>query len=118
MSKFTDNAGENTTNVAAEIFLLRQDLLVDLHLLGEGSEQSIERLLVDCQTFSPAKAKKIGVLTASGNAERIKGLAKLYLSPWELDSEEVEEIDRVGKTIHYRFYVRHLSSIIQLAVQL
>jgi diketogulonate reductase-like aldo/keto reductase len=51
------------------------------------------------------KAQRAVAVTASGNPERIGKLAKLYQSEWELDPEEVEEISRVGKTIHYRHYV-------------
>ncbi|EAU87515.1 conjugated polyketone reductase C1 [Coprinopsis cinerea okayama7 len=58
--------------------------------------------------FLWARAKKIGVVTASGNEERIKGLAKVYHSSWELDPEDVEEISRVGKTIHFRHYREHM----------
>ena len=52
-----------------------------------------------------ARAKGIVVVTASGNPDRIKGFAKLYRSNWEIDPKEVEEIDKVGKTIHFRYYV-------------
>ncbi|KAF6751451.1 conjugated polyketone reductase C1 [Ephemerocybe angulata] len=56
------------------------------------------------------RAKQVVAVTASGNADRIKGLAKLYLSEWELEAEEVEEIDRVGKTIHFRHYTEHMEN--------
>lgn len=54
------------------------------------------------------KARGAAAITASGNPSRIQGLAKTYLSDWELHDDEVEEIDRVGQTIHYRYYTEHM----------
>ncbi|TEB32204.1 conjugated polyketone reductase C1 [Coprinellus micaceus] len=54
------------------------------------------------------RAKNAVAVTASGNNERIKGLAKVFVSEWELQGDEVEEIDRVGKTIHFRYYSEHM----------
>jgi diketogulonate reductase-like aldo/keto reductase len=51
------------------------------------------------------KAKQVVAITASGNPGRIKTLAKIFKSNWQLDPKEVEEITTVGKTIHFRFYV-------------
>lgn len=44
------------------------------------------------------------VVTASGNAERIKALGENASLPDVLSIDEIEEISRVGKTIHYRYY--------------
>ena len=57
------------------------------------------------------RARKAVAVTASGNNERIKGLAKVFKSEWELQGDEVEEIDRVGKNIHFRYYVSSLPGI-------
>lgn len=44
------------------------------------------------------------VVTASGNPERIKRLGELASTPDLLTEAEIEEISRVGMTIHYRSY--------------
>ncbi|RXW18804.1 hypothetical protein EST38_g7057 [Candolleomyces aberdarensis] len=54
------------------------------------------------------KARQVAAITASGNPDRIKNLAKIFKSNWELDPEEVEEITTVGKTVHFRFYTVHM----------
>ena len=54
------------------------------------------------------KAKQVVAVTASGNPGRIKTLATIFQSSWELDPQEVEEITTIGKTIHFRFYVSSL----------
>ncbi|KAJ2935097.1 hypothetical protein H1R20_g2019, partial [Candolleomyces eurysporus] len=54
------------------------------------------------------KARQVAAITASGNPDRIKYLAKIFKSNWELDPEEVEEVTTVGKTVHFRFYTVHM----------
>lgn len=45
-------------------------------------------------------------VTASGNKERIELLAQISFLPGDLlTKDEVEEIVKVGKTVHYRHYV-------------
>ena len=44
------------------------------------------------------------MVTASGNPERIKALGDISTLPDILLKDEIEEIDRVGKTIHFRYY--------------
>ncbi|KAI5899498.1 Aldo/keto reductase [Schizophyllum commune H4-8] len=49
-------------------------------------------------------------VTASGNPDRIRGLAAIAHLPGDLlKPEEVEEITRVGKTVHYRHYREHMT---------
>ena len=48
-----------------------------------------------------ARAHGVVVVTASGNPERIKALGDVSTLPDILLKDEIEEIDRVGKTIHY-----------------
>ena len=50
------------------------------------------------------RAKGVIAVTASGNAGRIQKLADSQQLP-ELDIDEVEEIERVGRTIYFRAYV-------------
>ena len=53
-----------------------------------------------------ARAQGVVVVTASGNADRIRGLGALAALPEGLlTPAEVEEISAVGKTVHFRFYV-------------
>jgi diketogulonate reductase-like aldo/keto reductase len=54
------------------------------------------------------KAKNVVVVTASGNPDRIKGLAETLSLP-DLKKEEVEEIEKVGRSIHFRHYAEHMS---------
>ena len=54
------------------------------------------------------KAQGVVAVTTSANEERIKGLAEVYKSDWELEKDEVEEITKIGKTIHYRHYVSRM----------
>lgn len=51
-----------------------------------------------------ARAQGVVVVTASGNPERIKALGENASLPDVLSIDEIEEISRVGKTIHYRYY--------------
>jgi hypothetical protein len=51
------------------------------------------------------KAQGVVAITTSANADRIKNLGKIAQSNWELEQSEIDEITRVGKTIHYRNYV-------------
>lgn len=51
------------------------------------------------------RSKGVVVVTASGNAERIKKLSLTQELP-DLTKEEVDEIEAVGRKIHYRAYVR------------
>lgn len=46
----------------------------------------------------------IGV-TSSANVKHINELAAVYTMPELLSKNEIEEITRVGKTIHFRYYV-------------
>lgn len=46
-------------------------------------------------------------MTSSGNQERIGEMAST-LKMKDLEKSEVEEIDRIGKTVHYRFYSEHM----------
>ncbi|KDR69736.1 hypothetical protein GALMADRAFT_77100 [Galerina marginata CBS 339.88] len=50
------------------------------------------------------RAQGVVVVTASGNPQRIQGLGEIATLPDLLEEEEVDEITRVGKTIHYRYY--------------
>jgi diketogulonate reductase-like aldo/keto reductase len=52
------------------------------------------------------RAQGVVVVTASGNPDRIKALGEIATLPDLLERDEIEEITRVGKTIHYRYYVR------------
>lgn len=50
-------------------------------------------------------------VTASGNPGRIQGLADIAHLPGDLlTAEEVEEISRVGQTVHFRYYAEHMST--------
>ena len=51
------------------------------------------------------RAQGVVAITTSANADRIKNLGKIAQSNWELEQDEIDEITRVGKTIHYRHYV-------------
>lgn len=51
------------------------------------------------------RSKGVVVVTASGNAERIKKLSLTQELP-DLTKEEVDKIEAVGRKIHYRAYVR------------
>jgi len=51
------------------------------------------------------RAQGVVVVTSSGNPDRIKALGEIATLPDLLEKDEIEEITRVGKTIHYRFYV-------------
>ncbi|GLB38085.1 putative aldo/keto reductase family protein [Lyophyllum shimeji] len=51
------------------------------------------------------RAQGAVAVTASGNADRIKALADVSRLPDLLEPGEVEEITRVGKTVHFRHYV-------------
>lgn len=53
----------------------------------------------------------IGV-TSSGNGDHIKDLAAVYTMLQLLNKNEIEEITRIGMTVHFRYYV----SIALLAV--
>jgi hypothetical protein len=46
----------------------------------------------------------IGV-TSSANEDHIKDLAAVYTMPQLLSKSEIEEIARIGKTVHFRYYV-------------
>lgn len=53
-----------------------------------------------------ARAEGVVVVTASGSPERIAWLGKIAALPEGLlTREEVEEIERVGKGVHFRHYV-------------
>jgi len=54
------------------------------------------------------RAQGVVAVTASGNADRIKALAEVYQLPDLLEASEVEEITRVGKTVHFRHYTEHM----------
>jgi len=54
------------------------------------------------------RAQGVVVVTASGTPQRIQGLGEIATLPDLLEKEEVEEITRVGKTIHYKFYTEHM----------
>lgn len=45
-------------------------------------------------------------VTTSGNPGHIRGLAEVAKLPNLLEQDEIDEITRVGKTIHFRHYVR------------
>ncbi|KAG6814921.1 hypothetical protein H0H93_011643, partial [Arthromyces matolae] len=51
------------------------------------------------------RAVNVVAVTTSGTKERIEALAKVSRLPDLLEPEEVEEITRVGKTIHFRHYL-------------
>lgn len=51
-------------------------------------------------------------VTASGNEGRIKHLAQISFLPGDLlTKDEVEEIIRVGKTVHFRHYVSLIAAL-------
>lgn len=50
----------------------------------------------------------VPVVTTSGNPDRIQKLAELDTLP-DLLPEEVEEINKAGRSVHYRYYVVSLS---------
>ncbi|KAF4620350.1 hypothetical protein D9613_001201 [Agrocybe pediades] len=54
------------------------------------------------------RATGVVAVTASGNPDRIKGLGEVATLPDLLTPEEVDEITRVGKTIHFRHYTEHM----------
>ncbi|RXW19201.1 hypothetical protein EST38_g6649 [Candolleomyces aberdarensis] len=54
------------------------------------------------------KAQGVVAITTSANPDRIKTLGKIAQSNWELEQDEIDEITRVGKTIHYRHYTEHM----------
>ncbi|KAH9478295.1 NAD/NADP-dependent indole-3-acetaldehyde reductase [Psilocybe cubensis] len=56
-----------------------------------------------------ARARGVVVVTASGNAERVKKLGEIAsLPPGLLTEKEVEEITRVGRGVHFRYYTEHM----------
>ena len=55
------------------------------------------------------RAQGVVVVTASGNLDRLMGLGKIATLPDLLTKDEIDEITAVGKTIHYRYYVRYIS---------
>lgn len=74
--------------------------------LGNGADAAAVLLLW-------TKAKGVGVVTASGNEGRIQGFARVQElmrkdvgEQGTLTKAEVDEIERVGRTIHFRGYVR------------
>ncbi|KAE9394571.1 Aldo/keto reductase [Gymnopus androsaceus JB14] len=55
------------------------------------------------------RAMDVVAVTASGNEGRIKLLAEVSFLPGDLlTKEEVEEIVKVGKTVHFRHYREHM----------
>jgi len=57
------------------------------------------------------KAQGVVAVTASGNAGRIKQLAEIaHLPDGLLKQEEIDEITKVGKTIHFRHYTEHMEN--------
>ncbi|KDR69733.1 hypothetical protein GALMADRAFT_255519 [Galerina marginata CBS 339.88] len=56
------------------------------------------------------RAQGVVVVTASGTPERIQGLGEIATLPDLLEEEEVNEITRVGKTIHFRNYTEHMEN--------
>ncbi|CAD6584590.1 MAG: hypothetical protein CYPHOPRED_002758, partial [Cyphobasidiales sp. Tagirdzhanova-0007] len=55
------------------------------------------------------KAKNVVAVTASGDGERIKGLAHTAQLTESLTKEEVAEIDEIGLHYHFRHYTEHMS---------
>jgi len=55
------------------------------------------------------KAHNVVAVTASGNADRIRGLAKIAKLKEGLTKEEVSEIDEIGKKYHFRHYSEHMT---------
>jgi diketogulonate reductase-like aldo/keto reductase len=51
------------------------------------------------------RARGVVAVTASGNPDRIKELADVSKLDDILTKEDVEEITKVGKTVHFRYYV-------------
>ncbi|PPQ78620.1 hypothetical protein CVT25_010584 [Psilocybe cyanescens] len=56
------------------------------------------------------RAQGVVVVTASGNPDRIKALGEIATLPDLLEQDEIEEIARVGKGIHYRHYTEHMEN--------
>merc|ERR1712093_341453 len=56
------------------------------------------------------KAHDVVAVTASANAERIKGLAALAKLDVNLTKEEVDEIDAEGSKYHFRYYTEHMKT--------
>lgn len=52
------------------------------------------------------RAQGVVAVTASGTPARIQALGEIAALPDLLTAAEVEEITRVGKTVHFRHYVR------------
>jgi diketogulonate reductase-like aldo/keto reductase len=51
------------------------------------------------------RAQGVVAVTGSGNVDRIKALAEVANLPDLLEQDEIDEITRVGKTVHFRHYV-------------
>ncbi|KAG6839826.1 hypothetical protein C0991_011272 [Blastosporella zonata] len=58
--------------------------------------------------FLWTRAQGVVAVTTSGKVERIKALAEISHLPDLLDPSEIEEITRVGKTVHFRHYTEHM----------
>ncbi|KAF9463997.1 conjugated polyketone reductase C1 [Collybia nuda] len=54
------------------------------------------------------RAQGVVAVSASGNADRIRGLAEVAKLPDLLEQGEIDEITRVGKTVHFRHYTEHM----------
>ncbi|KAG6906537.1 hypothetical protein DXG01_013415 [Tephrocybe rancida] len=56
------------------------------------------------------RAQGVVAVTTSGNEKRIKALAEVSNLPDLLEQSEIEEITRVGRTIHFRHYTEHMEN--------
>jgi len=57
------------------------------------------------------KAKGVVAVTASANPTRLAALGRLASADLNLTPEEVQEIDTVGKTHHFRYYAEHMKDV-------
>ncbi|AAW42373.1 conserved hypothetical protein [Cryptococcus deneoformans JEC21] len=54
------------------------------------------------------RQKGVVAVTTSKNEQRIKGLADVEHLP-DLTAEEMEEIEKIGRSHHYRYYIEHMT---------
>ncbi|KAF8901939.1 conjugated polyketone reductase C1 [Gymnopilus junonius] len=72
------------------------------------SEETAEKIDAKVVLLLWTRAQGVVVVTASGNPERIIRLSEIATYPDLLTQEEIDEITRIGKTIHFRHYREHM----------
>jgi len=92
------------------------------HSSGGPLKPILERIAARLTTFTGknvdlatvlllwTRAQGVVAVTASGNSGRIKGLAAVSKLPDLLEQSEIDEITRVGKTVHFRHYTEHMET--------